>query len=140
MRDASGLLPHQRTARLLTQVLRYDADSIEALGVIPADHPLANRRGAPNFLTLELGAQAAAALEALSRPEGSSGAGEPRIGYLVRVRDASFEVGVLPVGTSLRVTAVLEGAAPPLAMYKVTITDGDQQLATALLSTYSEGT
>ena len=58
----------------------------------------------------------------------------------MRVRDASFEVGVLPVGTSLRVTAVLEGAAPPLAMYKVTITDGDQQLATALLSTYSEGT
>ena len=138
MRDASGLLPHQRTARLLTQVLRHDADAIEAVGVIPASHPLANRAGAPNFLALELGAQAAAVLEALSR-QGAAGGGGPRVGYLVRVRDAAFSAGVLPVGVPLSVTAVLEGAAPPLAMYKITVTDGEEPLATALLSTYSEG-
>jgi predicted hotdog family 3-hydroxylacyl-ACP dehydratase len=138
MRDVSRLLPHQRTARLLTQVIRHDADAIEAIGVIPANHPLANRAGAPNFLALELGAQAAAALEALSRQD-ASGGGEARVGYLVRVRDAAFTTGLLPVGVPLSVTAVLEGAAPPLAMYKVTVTDGDEPLATALLSTYSEG-
>jgi predicted hotdog family 3-hydroxylacyl-ACP dehydratase len=138
MIDAGGLLPHQRTARLLTQVLRYDQDSIEAIGVIPAGHPLADRAGAPNFLALELGAQAAAVLEALLRQH-SSGEGGPRVGYLVRVRDAMFATGVLPVGSPLSVTATLEGAAPPLAMYKVTVADGDEILATALLSTYSEG-
>jgi predicted hotdog family 3-hydroxylacyl-ACP dehydratase len=138
MRDASQLLPHQRTARLLTQVVRFDPDSIEAIGIVPVNHPLANRDGAPNFLALELGAQAAAALEALLR-QGSDNGGEPRVGYLVRVRDAVFEMGVIPTGIPLTVTAVLEGAAPPLAMYRVTITDSDQILATALLSTYSEG-
>ena len=138
MIDASGLLPHQRCARLLTQVLRHDGESIEAIGVIPPGHPLANRTSAPNFLALEMGAQAAAALEALSRQD-AAGGGEPRIGYLVRVRDAAFSAGVLPVGVPLAVTAVLEGAAPPLAMYKVTVSEGDEPLATALLSTYSEG-
>jgi predicted hotdog family 3-hydroxylacyl-ACP dehydratase len=138
MSDAAGLLPHQRTARLLTQVLRHDGESIEAVGVISPSHPLAMQNGAPNFLALELGAQAAAALEALSRQDGHGG-GEPRVGYLVRVRDAAFTSAVLPVGVPLSVTAVLEGTAPPLAMYRVTVTDGDEPLATALLSTYSEG-
>jgi predicted hotdog family 3-hydroxylacyl-ACP dehydratase len=138
MLDAGGLLPHQRTARLVTRVLRYDADSIEAIGVIPAGHPLATRATAPNFLALELGAQAAAVLEALLRQDGAGG-GEPRVGYLVRVREATFATGVLPVGSPLSVTATLEGAAPPLAMYKITVADGDETLATALLSTYSEG-
>jgi predicted hotdog family 3-hydroxylacyl-ACP dehydratase len=138
MRDAGGFLPHQRTARLLTQVLRYDEDSIEARGVIPSNHPLANPDGAANFLALELGAQAAAVLEAVLR-QTEAGGGEPRVGYLVRVRDAVFTAGSLPIDAPLTVTAVLEGAAPPLAMYKVTIADGDQILATALLSTYSEG-
>jgi predicted hotdog family 3-hydroxylacyl-ACP dehydratase len=138
MLEASGLLPHQRTARLLTKVLRYDQDSIEAIGVIPAGHPLADRSGAPNFVAVELGAQAAAALEAVLRQHGS-GEGGPRVGYLVRVREATFATGVLPVGSPLTVTATLEGAAPPLAMYKVTVADGDEVLATALLSTYSEG-
>jgi len=138
MLEASGLLPHQRTARLLTQVLRHHADAIEAIGVIPVDHPLAAREGAPNFLALELGAQAAAVLEALPR-QGAAGGGEPRLGYLVRVRDAAFSTGLLPVGVPLSVTAVLEGSAPPLAIYKITVTHGGEPLATALLSTYSEG-
>jgi predicted hotdog family 3-hydroxylacyl-ACP dehydratase len=138
MRDAGGLLPHQRTARLLTRVIRFDPDSIEAIGVIPVDHPLAGRNGAPNFVALELGAQAAAALEALLRESGAS-AGEPRVGSLVRVRDAAFDRSVIPAGKPLGITAVLEGSAPPLAMYKVTVTDGEEPLATALLSTYSEG-
>lgn len=138
MLDVTRLLPHQRTARLLTLVLRHDVDAIDAVGVIPADHPLAGRSGAPNFLALELGAQAAAALEALPRQATTDG-GEPRLGYLVRARDATFATGLLPVGVPLHVTAVLEGAAPPLAIYKITVTNGAEQLATALISTYSEG-
>lgn len=106
--------------------------------MIPSSHPLANRAGAPNFLALELGAQAAAVLEALLRQQGAAGGG-PRIGYLVRVREATFATGVLPVGSPLSVTATLEGAAPPLAMYKITVADGDETLASALVSTYSEG-
>jgi predicted hotdog family 3-hydroxylacyl-ACP dehydratase len=138
MLDVSELLPHQGTARLLTQILRYDADSIEAVAVIPPDHPLASSAGAPNFLALELGAQAAAVLEALLRRDGA-GHSQPRRGYLVRAREGAFRTAVLPLAAPLSIRATCEGTAPPLAMYKITIFEGDKPLASALLSTYSEG-
>ncbi len=76
--------------------------------------------GAPSFLGLELGAQAAAAMDALVRSRDASDR-EPSVGYLVRVREASFLVPHLPVDTTLRVTARLEGAALPLALHRITV-------------------
>ena len=59
------LLPHTGTARLLTDVVRSAAGFIEATCLVPETHPLVVGGRAPCFLGLELGAQAAAALEAL---------------------------------------------------------------------------
>ena len=77
------LLPHTGTALLLTTVVRSDATSIEATGLVPAAHPLVCGGRAPAILGLELGAQAAAAMEALARAVAATSRG-PRLGYVVR--------------------------------------------------------
>ncbi len=128
-----ALLPHRGTARLLTGVTKVAVDRIVATGRIPAAHPLAVANRAPCFLGIELGAQAAAALEALQR----SGGGQPRVGYLVGVRAAAFLQADLPVETLITITADLEGAAPPLAIYRIAIEIAGTTCLTATLSTYS---
>ena len=135
-RPVDDLLPHTGTARLLTGVLRSGPGFIEATGRVPAAHPLATGGRAPSFLGLELGAQAAAALEALER----AAAGEdrrPHVGYLVRVREAAFSSPSLPVETPLHVKALLTGAAPPLAIYRIEVSVGGGELLRATLSTHS---
>ena len=101
---------------VLTAVLAADAGGILCAGRIPAGHPLAGGGEAPGFLAIELGAQAAAALEALARRPG----GTPRIGYLVGVRDARLPAR-LAAGRALRVTAIPAGAAGALSTYDIEI-------------------
>jgi predicted hotdog family 3-hydroxylacyl-ACP dehydratase len=102
---------------------------------VPAAHPLVASGRAPCFLGLELGAQAAAALEALERAA-ASGDRAPQVGYLVGVRDAAFSSPSLPVDTPLQVTATLSGAARPLAIYRIVVSvDGIESLR-ATLSTH----
>jgi predicted hotdog family 3-hydroxylacyl-ACP dehydratase len=135
-RLVDDLLPHTGTARLLTDVLRSGPGFIEATGRVPAAHPLVASGRAPCFLGLELGAQAAAALEALER---AAAAGEraPHVAYLVRVREADFSSPSLPVDMPLHVTAVLSGAAPPLAIYRIGVGVGGVESLRAILSTHS---
>lgn len=130
------LLPHAGTARLLTEVLRSGPGFIEATGRVPAAHPLVAGGRAPCFLGLELGAQAAAALEALERIA-ASGDRAPHVGYLVRVREAAFSSPDLPVDTPLHVNALLSGAAPPLAIYRIAVSVGGVESLRATLSTHS---
>lgn len=131
------LLPHTQTARLLVSVLRHDQHEIEAIGEIPSDHPLVTDGVAPNLLGIELGAQAAAAHEALTR-EAETGRSQPRIGYLVRVRSVVFSTPDLPVACPLVISAQLDGTAPPMAMYRFTVSRGEAALMLGQLSTYSE--
>jgi predicted hotdog family 3-hydroxylacyl-ACP dehydratase len=134
-RSIGDLLPHTGTARLLTDVLRSGPGFIEATGLVPAAHPLAAGGRASCFLGLELGAQAAAALEALERAA-ASGDRAPHIGYLVRVREAAFSSPSLPVDTPLHVEALLSGAAPPLAIYRIGVSVDGVESVRATLSTY----
>lgn len=103
---------------------------------MPAAHPLAAGGRAPSFLGLELGAQAAAALEALDRGA-ADGDVSPRVGYLVRIRTATFLRPDLPVDTPFVVTAHLDGAAPPLAIYRISLTVNGLEVLQATLSTHS---
>jgi len=129
------MLPHTRTARLLTSVIRSDSSSIDANGRIPGGHPLVVAGSAPAFLGIELGAQAAAALEGLAR----AGAGDPpmRTGRLARVREAIFLLERLPAETDLRVVAELEGAAPPLAIYRIRVLVEGREAIRATISTHA---
>ena len=130
------MLPHSGTARLLTEVVRSTADSIDAMGKIPSAHPLVIDGRAPGLLGLELGAQAAAAMEALNRGH-ETGDRTPKIGYLVRVREATFVMPDLPIEKALNVTAHLEGSAPPLAIYRISVGVDGVEFLNATLSTYS---
>ena len=130
------LLPHSGTARLLTAIVRWGRDFVEVIGQVPVAHPLASGDRAPCFMGLELGAQAAAALEALSRRT-ATGDGVPRTGYLVRVHEATFLMPDLPLEAPLFVVAHLEGTAPPLAIYRISVAVDGLEFLRARLSTYS---
>lgn len=128
-----GLLPHAPPALLLDGILGRSAESLTARLSIPAEHPLVRPGGAPAFLALEAGAQAAALFEALERPEGER---RPRLGYLVGIRTARLTVRNLPAARPLAVTARLSASAPPLSIYEVECTAGGRALVSGILSTF----
>jgi predicted hotdog family 3-hydroxylacyl-ACP dehydratase len=130
-----SLLPHRDPMRLLRVIVEAPPpfDRIHGIAVIPPDNPLATGQRAPAFLGLEAAAQAAAALEALSRRTDDPG---PRLGYLVGVRDATFYVPDLAVGEPLAVIVEATGSAPPLAVYTIRIEQESAVLVTGTISTY----
>ena len=129
-----SLIPHRDPALLVRVIAELSPEEITCIAVIPGDHPLVEQGGAPCLLGLEAAAQAAAALEAVSRPEPA--AVGPRIGYLVGVRDAEFRLTDLPAGWPLRVTVRPAGSAPPLATYEARVEIDGEVAMTATLSTY----
>jgi predicted hotdog family 3-hydroxylacyl-ACP dehydratase len=135
--DARPFLPHTSTARLLTRVVGCRSDAIEAWGAIPAAHPLAADGLAPAFVAIELGAQAAAAHEAMTRADASHGGAAPQEGRLVRIRDARLTRPHVAVEIPIRVVARLIGSAPPLAVYEIETSASDGRVADAIISTWS---
>ena len=131
-RSVLASMPHRGTALLLTGIERSGADFVEATARVPAGYPLVDGAGAPCFLGLEIGAQAAAAMAALGEPQ-EDGAAAPQAGYLVRVREASFLAAHLPVDTELSVTTRLEAVALPLTVHRITVACGETVLVRALL-------
>lgn len=110
------LLPHAPPARLVTGVIAAAAEEVVCVAEVPPSHPLAAGGRVPAFLGIEASAQAAAVLETLARKEEDPA---PRIGYLVGIREARFTAATLPTGTPFRVTARLQGSAPPLSIYEI---------------------
>ena len=133
--NAAALLPHTQTARLLDEIVRHRDGFIEAIGRIPANHPLVQDGHAPCFLGLDMGAQAAAALETLGRAA-VTGTAAARTGQLVRVRSATFACADLPTDVALAVSARLLGAAPPLAIYEICVSLASVESLRATISTY----
>jgi 3-hydroxyacyl-[acyl-carrier-protein] dehydratase len=113
-----GLVPHALPALLIRT---------GSVAVIPEDNPFVEAGRAPAFVGLEAGAQAAALLEALGLSSG-----EPRIGYVVAIRNARFRTPWLPAGRPLPVTVKPAGSAPPLSIYEVSV----GEVVTGLVSTF----
>ena len=118
----AGLIPHALPALLVRTT---------SVAVIPEDNPFVEAGRAPAFVGLEAGAQAAALLEAQGRSSG-----EPRIGYVVAIRNARFRNSWLPAGRPLPVAVKPAGSAPPLTIYEVSVGD----VVTGLVSTYISST
>lgn len=133
--DLAPLLPHAPPALLVRSILGASTEEIVCGAEIPPDHPLAAAGRAPAWLGVEAAAQAAAVLEALARREEDPG---PRVGYLVGIREARLASSFLPTGETFRVTARLEGSAPPLSIYAITAGDGSAR-TTATISTFLSG-
>jgi 3-hydroxymyristoyl/3-hydroxydecanoyl-(acyl carrier protein) dehydratase len=130
------LLPHTPPARLIRGVLAVTEAGIVCVAAIPPDHPLAV---AGRLLGVEAAAQAAAVLEAIGRrgDRGEEGP-EPRIGYLVGVREARFAAS-LAAGRPFRVSARLQGSAPPLSVYEIAVGEPGHEVATGTISTFLAG-
>jgi predicted hotdog family 3-hydroxylacyl-ACP dehydratase len=126
-----SLIPHRGPMRLLHRVLSVAAEVLLGEAAVPADNPLARER-VPAWLALEAAAQAAAALEALSR-ERETG---PRLGYLVGVREARLQAADLAAEASFRILVRAQGSAPPLAIYEARAERDGAAFLSATLSTY----
>jgi len=135
--DVATLVPHTSVARFLTGILSMTPNAIAATGAIPLGHALVSHGRAPVFLAIELGAQAAAAFEAITRAQRPDAVAGPRVGSLVRIREAHFHQASVPADTEISVAAELMGAAPPLAIYRLTATIEDTVVLTAVISTHA---
>jgi predicted hotdog family 3-hydroxylacyl-ACP dehydratase len=118
--DLPITLPHAPPARLVRRVIEAAAGEIVCGAEVPASHPLAAEGRFPAFLGIEAAAQAAAVLQAIEAIGRREEAPQPRVGYLVGVREARFAAATLPCGRPFRVTARLQGSAPPLSIYAIT--------------------
>jgi len=135
------LLPQEAEARYIHECLRSDEDSLECLAFVPGNNPFRTESAhgcvIPAFLALEMGAQAAATHEGVMR---SAEGGEASAvgGYVVRCRQASFELPQLPADAAFRVMARCMEAAPPLRTYRVEIALEEQVVVRGLVSTFAD--
>jgi 3-hydroxyacyl-[acyl-carrier-protein] dehydratase len=127
------LLPHAPPARLVHGVLEVSAVAVVCAAEVPPSHPLAVAGRVPALLGIEAAAQAAAVLEALPRREADPA---PRIGYLVGVREACFAVPSLATGRPFRVSARLQGSAPPLSIYEIAVGEPGREAVAGTVSTF----
>ena len=135
------LLPQEAEARYIHECVRSDDDSLECIAFIPPGNPFRAETSVgclvPAFLALELGAQAAATHEGVIRSK-AGGEASAVGGYVVRCRQASFELPQLPADAPFRVKATCVEAAPPLRTYRVEIGLDKRVLVEGLVSTFAD--
>jgi predicted hotdog family 3-hydroxylacyl-ACP dehydratase len=129
------LVPQRGPSLLLSRVLKFEGDSLSAIGRIPTANAFAAKGAAPCFVGIEVAAQAAAALESLLRRRDSSGVA-PQIGYLVGVRDARFDIQALPVEEDLIAHVHRTARAGALAIHEVHLLLGSTSCLSAVLTTF----
>jgi predicted hotdog family 3-hydroxylacyl-ACP dehydratase len=133
-RTPETLVPHRGNALFLRQVLRHEADSIECIGVIPGSSAFVRDGRAPAYVGLELAAQAAGALEALSSEEAPL---VPRAGYLVGVREARFASEWIPADSEVHARVRRTGRAGPLTVHDVVVEVAGVECVAGVISTYA---
>ncbi len=119
--DVESLVPHRGPSRLLEAVEDALEGRVVCRARIAPTSPFAIEGSAAAFVGLEIAAQAAAAAEALARLN-DEGAVQPRVGYLVGVRDAIFHVVELPLDRPLRVCVQLASQTGSLKIYDALVT------------------
>ncbi len=132
--DVESMLPHGPPARLVSTVVDITLDSISCEGLVPARSPYVHEGRCPAFVGLELAAQAAAILEAYGKTRGNSQQGQ--IGYLVRARKVLCERRDFPADAALRTRVARIGAAPPVFIYEIEVSDSAGCLLRGEISTY----
>lgn len=129
-----ALVPHRGPSLLIQRVLEMGGNELRCAGRIPSESAFAAAGAAPNFVGLDLLAQAAAALETLQRVERSAAA--PEIGYLVGIREARFETPTLLLGPELTAHVRLEGGTAALAHHEVRLLQAETLCLSAVLTTF----
>ena len=119
-------LPHGKEACFVQELVSISPRSVLCRGRLPAGSPFAPGGRAPAFAALEFAAQAAALL------------GEGREGYLVRVRELRMRRPSFGADAELTAEVVQEGEAPPLALFRASVRDGEGLILEGAFSVYLE--
>lgn len=133
-----ALVRHRPPFLLLDEIVGDTGDGFACWGRVPAE--LTGADEAPSLLAIEMGAQAAAALQALGHRE--AGTAPPASGYLVTIEDARLACPTLPVERRLWVEVRPAGSLLALARFRITVaeTPDAEPLAEASISTFAETT
>ena len=122
--DIDHLIPHRAPLRLIDRILQADNDHLEAIAVVKKTWPLCSSEGTDVILAIEVIAQAAAALHGYRK----GWQDEPRVGFLVGIRDARFYVQYLPLKAELTVNVKIVSLLGNYCVFK-----GEVRLADELI-------
>ena len=105
--DIDALVPHRRPLRLIDEVLSVDGDTATTAAIVTEGWPTFASGAAHPLVMIELVAQTAAVIggyKAFTSPHPT----RVRTGMLVGIRQAAFDVDVLPRGTRLVIQATTQ--------------------------------
>ena len=129
-------LPHSGAALFVSEVLEVQETWIRCSGLVDPTSPYAVAEWCESYVALELGAQAAALLEAHT----ARGEADGRLGYLVRIRSIELEVARFAAGEALVATAKRVAAMQPLHMYEIEVQNSTgERILSGTISTYDLG-
>jgi 3-hydroxyacyl-[acyl-carrier-protein] dehydratase len=135
---AGEYLQHRAPALFVEELLEQDELGSLCRARVPPESPFVRASCFPTYLALELGAQSAAAAEAIARRIGEPGSA-PRAGFLVGARAARFARASLLQREEYLVRTRLLRAAPPLRTWRVEVMLASESVATAAVSTFAAG-
>jgi predicted hotdog family 3-hydroxylacyl-ACP dehydratase len=127
--DIDHLIPHRAPLRLIDRILQADEDHIEALSVVKESWPLCHSQGADVILAIEVIAQGAAALHGYRK----GWQDEPRVGFLVGVKEARFYAQYLPLKAELTVNIEIVSLIGNYGVFKGEVRLGDGLICEALV-------
>jgi predicted hotdog family 3-hydroxylacyl-ACP dehydratase len=96
---AEPLIPHRRRMKLIDRVKNPTQVGLQAETIVTEAWPLTSDGRVSSIISIELVAQAVAALSTWRRGKGAG----PKIGLLVGVKEAAFPCSTIPVMTKLDV-------------------------------------
>lgn len=136
----AAVLPHTGPSRLLDSVVVLGPGQVAGHGRVPAAHAAARAGRVPALLAIELAAQAAAHVPQARHAEdeaGREGDREPRLGYLVRLREVRFARAEIEVEAPLVAHLDLAGRTGPLARFDFVVAlPGGEPIAAGSLATW----
>ncbi|MEO8163834.1 MAG: hypothetical protein ABI619_00425 [Betaproteobacteria bacterium] len=130
-----ALLPHRPPMRFVTAILGQTEQGLDCTACVPAECGLASAGLVPALAAVEAAAQTAAAWEAVRRWRDGNPA-EPRVGYLVALRDVVFFAEHIAAGQSFAACVRLEAAAPPLTHYRFEAALNGSLVASGMIATF----
>lgn len=130
-------LPHTGPSRLLDSVVVLGPGQVVGHGRVPAAHAAARSGRVPALLAIELAAQAAAHVPLARHEEGDSSRREPRLGYLVRLREVRLARAEIEVDSPLVAHLDLAGRTGPLARFDFVVAlPGGEPITAGSLATW----
>jgi predicted hotdog family 3-hydroxylacyl-ACP dehydratase len=128
--DIENLIPHRDRIKMISEVLEITPQSAVAGAIVSSHWPLCDGNAVSPIVLIEIVAQTGAAIDGYKRKLQGKNGGK---GWLVGIKNASFNVAEIPVGTHI-VASV--GSSYTFDMYSVikgTVKAGEKILAEIVL-------